>query len=199
MMPTEELEYRLLYSMVVAGKSADFARNAMERFCGNPLPGHTPFSIIRAYLKDGTLEVCLRHARTGNYGKLSRGFKEVATATLDLRKATPAHLETFHGIGPKTARFFILWTRPRARCAALDTHVLKWLEFISQSLYPRSTPQSKLYARIEQTFLEEADRRKMTPRKLDALIWDHCSKTRLPWADVRNPSLWPAILHPIRT
>lgn len=172
-MNSHELEWRLLYSMVVAGKSAEFATKALQRFL-SPLAFSSPFQNIRYHAMHDTLDYRLRHARTGNYGKLARGFEAVAKAGFDLSTCTAEQLEAIHGIGPKTSRFFILWTRPDARHAALDTHVLKWLRYLGHDA-PKSTPSGQKYAVLEKVMLDEADRRGITARALDALIWDYCS------------------------
>lgn len=192
-----ELQYRLLYSIVVAGKSASFAENAMKKFLAHT-PFMLPFNAIRHLAGTKMLAVVIRSSRMGNYTKLERAFAEVVKLNPDLSTCTPAELEKIHGIGPKTSRFFIIWTRPGARHAAIDTHVLKWLRFIGHAV-PKSTPSGSKYERWEAVFLAEADRRKVTARDLDARIWDHCSSTRLAWTDVRLRHKWPADLHPIQT
>lgn len=169
---TAELEYRLLYSMVVAGKSATFAGNAMNRFLADT--HRSPFDYILYLLPRGRLLSQLKEARTGNYQKLARGFALLAKARLDLRTCSPQDLEEIHGIGPKTSRFFILWTRPGAKHAALDTHVLKWLRYLGHDA-PISTPSRSKYASIEKVFLACARARGMSARELDAAIWDWCS------------------------
>jgi 3-methyladenine DNA glycosylase/8-oxoguanine DNA glycosylase len=173
-MTDQELQLRLLYAIIVAGKSAKFAEQAMARlFAG--LGDGLPFDRIRAWAADGSLDTKLRGARVGNYGKISKAFDALANAGIDLRTCGPAELEAIHGIGPKTARFFIIWTRPDARVAALDVHILRWLGQQGHKA-PRQTPQGKRYAELETVFLEEADRRGMTPHQLDAAIWSAGSK-----------------------
>jgi hypothetical protein len=169
-MSTAELQYRLLYSMVVAGKSAKFAEAVMRRL----FKYEPPFEAIRRWTRDGELEAQLKNARAGNYSKLARGFSEVAVSSINLRKCAPADLEKIHGIGPKTSRFFILWTRPGAVHAALDTHVLKWLRYLGHDA-PKSTPTGEKYLALENVFIAAARARGMTPRELDSAIWDWCS------------------------
>lgn len=171
-MNTAELEYRLLYSMVVAGKSATFAENVMDRFLQND---KSPFALIRELEESGQLKIELQKARSGNYDKLTMGFAALAHSGIDLEKCTALELEAIHGIGPKTSRFFIIWTRPDAKHAALDTHILKWLRYLGHDA-PKATPSGAKYAALEKIILQEADKRSMTPRDLDAQIWDYCSK-----------------------
>lgn len=172
-----ELEYRLLYSMAVAGKSAEFADSAMSRFLRDTPSGTTPFQYVRWLADNSLLTPVLRGARTGNYTKLTLGFRQAAEAAFDLRTISIVQLEAIHGIGPKTSRFFILWTREDANFAALDTHILKWLRYIGHSA-PKATPSKAKYAALEKVMLAEAEARGMTARELDSAIWDWCRAGR---------------------
>lgn len=165
------LQHKLVYAMVVAGKSARFANAACNRFFRALPVGTTPLAWIHA-MAEGELASRLREARTGKYEKLTQGLQELADANLDLRKCKPADLERIHGIGPKTSRFWIMWTRPDAQYATLDVHILRWLREQGHDA-PKQTPSSrKAYARLEKTFLTEADKRGKTPRELDSEIWE---------------------------
>lgn len=167
-MNTAELQWALIYSVIVAGKSAKFADKVMMRLL--PMPCD-PFGEVRQWIEWGTLADELRHAKTGNYGKLEKCLRELTVATLDLSTCSPTGLEGIHGIGPKTSRFFILWTRPDTKCAALDVHVLRWLRGLGYDA-PKATPQNpSRYAVLESHFLWEADQRGVTARVLDHAIW----------------------------
>lgn len=168
-MNTLELQWHLIYSAVVAGKSAEFADGVMHRLFNSE---DGPFDQICVWGANGHIERVLREARTGNYKKLTRCLSElVLTRGLDLATCTPAELELIHGIGPKTSRFFILWTRPDAVYAALDVHILRWLSGLGHKV-PKATPQSTArYAQIEKWFLEEARIRGVTARTLDHAVW----------------------------
>lgn len=175
-MNQHELEEKLMYSVVVAGKSAKFAEQAMTRFWRLTDYFHGgPFDRVRQLRERGDLMTTLQKAKVGNYKKTHRAFDQMAFHRPDLETCTPQQLEIIHGIGPKTSRFFIIWTRPESRYAALDVHVLRWMRSIGHEV-PRSTPQSaKRYAHVERLFLDEADRRGMTPRELDAKIWSEAT------------------------
>lgn len=166
------LEARLLYSVVVAGKNAKFANDVIRRWLkNNTLSDETPFETIRHLDESGALEDSFRLARTGNYGKVTAAARGMARAGLDLYTCTPGDLERVKGIGPKTSRFFIMWTRPDASYAALDVHILRWLRAQGYDA-PKSTPQSqKRYAELEHIFIKEAEARGKTPRELDEEIW----------------------------
>lgn len=169
-----ELQRRLLMAIIVAGKNADFAFRATRALLSDCPANVLPFVHLRhLYAKGGMVglrRLCER-ARTGNYSKITTAITQLCAVAIDLRTCTPADLEQIHGIGPKTSRFFILWTRPQYRCAALDVHVLRWLRVQGHDA-PESTPQSgKIYARLEKVFLSEADKRGLGPRELDHQIW----------------------------
>lgn len=167
-MSDTELQLRLLSACIVAGKSAKFTEGAMQRL---GLSDH-PFNTLRDRIGRNELDTWLRAARTGNYTKLARCFREIVAHTTDYyRTCTAEQLEQIHGIGPKTARFFIIWTRPDAIHAALDVHVLRWLKAQGHKNVPRSTPSGKRYAQLEKTFIAEAQHRGLTPRQLDEQIW----------------------------
>lgn len=172
-MTDQELQLRLLYAVIVAGKSAKFAEQAMAKlFAG--LGDELPFHRIQVWFCNGYLDHKLRMAKVGNYGKVFKAFHELAFADLDLRTCSPSELEAIHGIGPKTARFFIIWTRRDARVAALDVHILRWLRELGHNA-PRQTPQGKKYAELETIFLAEAEKRGLSPQALDAQIWSNGS------------------------
>lgn len=167
-------QHQLIYSLIVAGKSASFARDAINRL----FPGYPPpFKTVRGWIRRGCLEQKLKAARTGNYTKLGKALRQlVSLEDLDLSQCTVADLEAVHGIGPKTARFFVLWTQPGAQCAALDVHVLRWLRSLGYDA-PRQTPASrKRYHELERIFLEEAVKRNVSPADLDRKIWEASAK-----------------------
>ena len=105
---------------------------------------------------------------------LAKCFASVCS--LDAQVITCDELEAIHGIGPKTARFFLMWTNPEARYAALDTHILKYLRSLGHAA-PKSTPPAgSIYRRLELAFIAEADRQGKTPRELDYEVWERYSQ-----------------------
>jgi hypothetical protein len=171
-----ELQHDLIYSIVVAGKSATFTDKVMGRWRAH-CQHREPFQFIRILIEEDNLDWVLRDIRCGNYTKIARCFAELAITEIDLSTCTPADLERIHGIGPKTSRFFIIWTRPGAQHAALDVHVLRWLKARGYDA-PRSTPNGTKYSELEQAFLTEARNAGMTPRELDEKIWKEGSGYR---------------------
>lgn len=171
-----ELELRLVYAIVVAGKSARFANDVILRLF--PEAARTaPFEYIRELLEDPPiLGLRLRAARTGKYTVLENALRWLTSCNLDLAAVTPEQLAACPGVGPKTGRFFVVWTRPEERHAVLDVHVLRWLRSQGYDT-PTATPSGSRYAALEGAFLKEADDRGLTPRELDSLIWDAAATT----------------------
>jgi hypothetical protein len=168
-MTRAQLEWRLIYTLVVAGKSARFANDAVARlFAAVPEAfRRCPISWIGLTAKEHVLRI----ARTGNYVKLERALRLLAESGLDLAIVTPGELERIPGIGPKTSRFFVTWTRPWERYAVIDRHVLTWLR--SRGHQVPSTPPGELrsYTALEALFIEEAEAAGETVRDLDLRVW----------------------------
>lgn len=165
-------QLKLIYALIVAGKSARFANDKIAALFHKEPKGCLPFTSIKCWIEQGALRERLEEVGTGNYTKLDKALREIVEANLDLATCTPQELEDLPGIGPKTSRFFILWTRPNEQYAALDVHILRWMREQGYDA-PRGTPQSPaLYAQLERAFLAEAHKRGMTPRELDLLIWE---------------------------
>jgi hypothetical protein len=181
--PDDELLARLIYAVVVAGKNANFARGVVGRLLRyKRKPGESlrQFLIRRRDARGkerlNNLYKLGENLKAGNYRKFANFLYELLLDNkLDLRTCTPQDLEKLHGVGPKTSRFFILWTRPDAQVAALDVHVLRWLGAQGYAV-PEQTPSSqKVYAALEEAFIKEAEKRGMTPQQLDAEIWGNAN------------------------
>lgn len=172
-----ELQEWFLFSAVVAGKTASIMARLLDRFLTS-LPGSTPFEKVRWAIDNGVLEDKLREHRMGQYNKLTRCFAQVLD--VDLRTCTVEDLEQITGIGPKTARMFIMHSRPNQRLAALDVHVLKHLN-ANGIKAPPSTPSSpKKYRELEEAFLQLADLSGKDPSAYDLEVWKLYSRSYVP-------------------
>lgn len=182
-MTQEQLEEFLLFAIAVAGKNADTTTVALERFLalGDDVG---PFQAIRN-MSPGLLMHNLKKSRIGMYGKLIRAFTSVATGPFDLKTVRPEQLEEIHGIGPKTARFFVLHTQENTRYAVLDTHILKWLR-AKGYVAPKTTPTGRRYAELEKAFLKEADFMGTSPAELDLAVWNLYHKSSKITTPVRD-------------
>ena len=167
----EELEEFLVFCTFVAGKSGLQAAKATERF----LRGAPPYERIRMLIRQGRLRRQLKTCGIGQYSRLTRALTELLA--LDPATVPVEVLESVYGIGPKTARFFILHTRPNQSLAVLDIHILRQLRHEGYVDAPATTPQHpRTYARWERVVLGLAQAAGLTPAQYDLQIWNARSK-----------------------
>lgn len=169
-----QLEERLLFWMLVAGKQAEQQAQKLEAFLFELWGvyigrGLLPFHLVHCADRDGVLVAYMRKHGLGKYTVLERGFREVVK--LDPRTCTLEQLEAVPGIGPKTARCFLLHSRPNQRLAGLDTHLLKWLASRGYDVPKTTPPAGKKYRMLEGLFLAYADRFGLEPADLDLRVW----------------------------
>jgi len=94
---------------------------------------------------------------------------------LNLRTCSVKDLEQIKGIGRKTSRCYVMHSRKNARCAGLDTHCLKFLADRGYKV-PKATPSSeKEYLRLENAFLQLADKSGMSVAEFDLAVWNEYS------------------------
>ncbi|AXQ68738.1 hypothetical protein HOU00_gp387 [Caulobacter phage CcrPW] len=173
-----ELEEFWLFCTVVAGKTAATQARLLENFIRSLPPYERPFDAMARSWTDGELMERLQASRLGQYSRLHRCFVE--SLKLDLRSDPLEAFEAIHGVGPKTARMFLMHSRPDQRLAAIDTHVLKHLRANGVEA-PLVTPGSaREYRRLELEFLTLADAAGQTPSDYDLAVWK--SYQRLPAA-----------------
>jgi len=167
-----ELEEFALFSIMVAGKTAKTVARQLNEFL-EAIPGSSPFDKITHLIEAGQLLRTMKKHRLGMYQKLNKAFREIIQ--YDLRSITVEDLEQIHGIGPKTARFFILHSRAKAQHAVLDTHILKYMRTLGHDA-PKATPTGRKYRDLERAFLDHARLKKVSVAKLDFKIWKEYSE-----------------------
>jgi hypothetical protein len=167
-----ELQEWWLFSLVVAGKTAATQARLLDGFLVGLPPGESPFAQIRV-TTDDELFRHMKAARLGQYGRLARAFRESSTIALDWRTCPVAALEAIYGVGPKTARMFVMHSREHdQRYAALDTHILKFLKDKGVPDVPKATPGSPIqYRRLERIFVQHAEEAGMGVADFDLHIW----------------------------
>lgn len=169
----QEMAENLLFCVVVAGKKASIQIRLLHSF----LNGSTnPFEYIRELDENGKLAYQLKESRLGQYTRLAACFRELANSDLDLFTCTVNDLESIHGIGPKTARFFLTCNRKDARYAVLDTYILRFMRDVLDITAPSTTPHGNEYLRLEKIYLSLVDHLNVNPAEFDLAIWNSYSK-----------------------
>jgi thermostable 8-oxoguanine DNA glycosylase len=165
-----ELEEMLLFWVCAAGKNAITASKSLDRLL-TIIEGHShPFAAIQAY-GQSQLAQLLKSCGIGCFNNKAKTFWQLADSDLNLRKCSADDLERIHGIGRKTSRCFIMHSRRKARCAGLDVHILHYLNDQGYTV-PKVTPSShKEYSRVENIFLELADKSGQSTAEFDLSIW----------------------------
>jgi len=177
---TDRLQRFLFFSVAVAGKQAEAVKKKVDLLAGHLRTHYAQEAFmgnLSAALDHSQFINRLKEVRFGQYTKMLNFSQAFMAWPVDLTTATVADLRKYPGVGPKTARFFILYTRPGERLAVLDTHILAWMKEQGVAGVPKSTPQSEsVYTKFERIFLDMCDKRKKTPHQLDDEIWN--SRTR---------------------
>jgi hypothetical protein len=172
-----QLEEFLLFAILVAGKKSDMMARKLELFLYGSrkalgLPSDTtPFQLLEYLIKCDLLDPSMKKFKLGVYTKLNKCFTGILQFKGKLNTVTIEELESVFGIAEKTSRFFILHSRPNQQIAALDTHILKWLNELEYPNVPKNTPSGKKYQDLEKAFLYEANIREVSPADLDLTIW----------------------------
>lgn len=168
------LEEMILFWICAAGKNAIGSARGLDRLL-TIIQGHTrPFEAIQATGKR-RLPSLMKRCGIGCYNQKARTFWELVNARLNLKTCSVDDLELICGIGRKTSRCFLIHSRKNARCAGLDTWILKYLADQGYKV-PKATPSSeKEYLRLENIFLGLADKSKMSIADFDLDIWKRYS------------------------
>jgi len=172
-----ELEEAALFSVLVTGKSALTTAKSLNKLLTSTgwSAGQSPFAFLKEYSLLFLTQL-LRMKGIGCYNSKAKSIFELVRSKIDLRTCAIDELEKIHGIGQKTSRMFLLHTRPNVRCAALDTHILKYLADKGYEV-PKNTPSSKKkYKELESVFLSLADKSHMSVADFDLSIWRKYSR-----------------------
>ena len=168
-----ELESFFLFCTAVAGKKASMISLKLRDFLDGYPGESSPFNKIREMIAENSLENNLCRVSMGKYGLLFRSWTDLASRPEGfLRQATVEQLETVPGIGPKSARFFLVHSRKSAMYAVIDTHMLKFLRDSGYSGVPAgNSPSGKVYPVLEKIVLSHAVSLGMTPADFDLSVW----------------------------
>lgn len=180
-MRPNELQEFALFAISVPGHNADATARCLDRalkLMGWPGIHTSPFRAVMHY-SEQHLAMLLQEGGVGRYNAIARTMQELASSGLNLATCTREELESIYGIGPKTSRFFIMYSRPEEadNYAVLDVHILRWMRENLGIDTPKNTPTShKRYAQLEQQFLSAARERGLSSRDLDTVIWQMNAK-----------------------
>lgn len=171
-----ELQTFWLFCILVAGKNSDTTSRALTKIVGDLASWDNPFDAIKRIGFEGLKDILQKH-KTGQYSRIARAIWQ--SLDIDLRTCNVEDLTKIHGVGPKTARFFLLHSREFCDEIVLDTHILRWMrEKCGIENVPDNTPQNpNTYAELSQICkdLMEENYPGLSLAKIDLLIWTEMS------------------------
>jgi thermostable 8-oxoguanine DNA glycosylase len=171
--PMSEREWFVLFAICVAGKSAKQTQAKLNEYLNFGFS--SPFDTVRLDIANNSLLPYLKAVKMGQYKRIEKAFREVVK--LDVTKdLTVEKLEAIPGIGPKTARFIVLYTDPDSQCVPLDTHILKYLRSKGFDAHKSTPPAGKKYRWFEEQFKACAIAAGKTVRELDTEVWQRYAK-----------------------
>lgn len=174
---TAELEEFAIFSVLVAGKTAKTMVKRLDSLVYNRYLWHvSPFNCIKSYPTIKELAEEMRGRGIGCYNNKAKSIYQLIRSDLDLKTCTVDDLEKIYGIAEKTSRFFILHTRPNQQIAALDRHILHYMQDMGVANVPSNTPKGRQYKRLEQEFISLCQQQNKTPAQLDLEVWYKYSK-----------------------
>jgi len=177
------LEKVLLFWVCAAGHGGHQSSRALEKFLSlirrwlrdrGIFPKKSPFAALRQMdsLQEDPewIQKFMALAGIGCHKNKSRAFREIVYSGIDLRKCTVEELEGLRGIGPKTARCFLIHSRPDQEYAGLDTHILHYLRDQGFDA-PKTTPSGRKYRQLEIEFIRLAKEAGKTLAEFDLATW----------------------------
>lgn len=168
----QQLEEVVLFWVCAAGKNGVTAARSLDNLLSKwRCLGRSAFQIVRKLVAMHDLPQEMKLAGIGCYNNKAKTFNALAHSGLNLKDCSLDCLESIPGIGPKTARCFLLHSRPNQQYAGLDTHILSFMRDCGISA-PRSTPSGKKYRNLENQFLQIVKMSKKTVADLDLIIWN---------------------------
>src|SRR6185312_13109685 len=138
----------------------------------------SPFEKVRRWEKEGELLQKLVSVKIGKYWLLAKSFSQLAHSGIDLRTCTVEDLTKFPGIGEKTARLFVLHSRPKQKFSVIDTHVLKEMRLLGMTKL-KATPSGNKYLELEEKFIAHLEKEGVTDFAAHDLgIWKKYTRSK---------------------
>ena len=172
---THELQEHLMFWVCAAGKNGVTAAKCLDKLLRNLKVVHTdwqssPFNLVN---KTDLLNFVslVKQSGIGCFNSKAKAFRQMAMTDINLETCSVEQLEALHGVGPKTARCFLIHSRPNQELAGLDVHILRFLKDKGYDV-PKSTPSGKRYREVEKHFIKEAKKSGMSIADFDLKIWN---------------------------
>lgn len=177
-----ELEAYLLYVMTMANWEAKKAYDSLNRFLSEST--ESPFAYIKMLNAQEKLLHKMQEARIFRANQKQRYFQAASEFTQDLRTASIEQLETIKGVGAKSSRYFVNFTRVDADEVHPDTHIIKGLIAHGVDVpkdkngKPRipSDAKAKNFKLIVLAFRNIAQEYGLKNREMDYEWWRHFNK-----------------------
>lgn len=168
-----ELQEFAIFCICVANKNADQIAPKVHSLLQH-CDGVTPFSFLREHRP--ALNSLLKLEKLSPYSQRAKAIDGILN--VDIRTCSKDDLLLIPGIGPKTARYFLLHSRKDADHAVLDTHHMRLLA-MHGVVSPRKAPtQERQYVEVEK--LHQKFRTKVAPHlsaaEFDLIVWKAMSK-----------------------
>jgi hypothetical protein len=173
-----QLEELFVFAVVSGGRPTRTVSRQLEELLALLAREHdkglAPFALLNMNT-ESFIGGAIKQVGVGCYGQKAQAVAQAAgrwaAGLLDLRACSVEQLETIKWVGARTCRFFILHTRPGARVAIIDDHVLKHLRERGVPDVTVAPPgKGKHYARLEEAFLKLADEEGVSPVEYEMLV-----------------------------
>lgn len=172
-----ELEEVILWWILAAGKNGKTAARCLDEFLKKFSFSSSPFDTVRTVDKNLDLAIEMKKCGIGCYNNKAASWRHLVNSNLDLKSCSLEDLESIKGIGPKTARCFLIHSRKNQNYAGLDTHVLKFLKILGYET-PKTTPTGKKYTYLEKEFLKLVSILGKSVAEVDLIIWNYFSSRK---------------------
>lgn len=174
----EDLLLFLLWCTVTPGKKSETITPAFNSIFTSVKPS----DLLN---RDGrSITAALRNASIGQYKRLSACWRTISQYKPygQFYKVDRDELTKIPGIGPKTASFFVLHSRPHSDIAVLDVHILRYLKRkFPKYPVPEQTPQDlDEYKRLEAMFLGLSCQANKMASEFDTELWQKHSTSQTP-------------------
>lgn len=133
--------------------------NVTDKLCANM---DNPLYDLGMLSEDTLIKLLQKH-RTGQYNRIASAI--IGSSKLCLRTCSLDELLSVKGIGDKTARYFLVYTRPNQKHAVIDTHIKKYLIDKGHDISGLS------YAELEKLMFYEQKNSGMEMHEFDLWVW----------------------------